>query len=61
MISKHFPKIIIIFLFYILQAKRDLQYQPTELKTSIIDMAYNLIDSGFVKMTPKYKEVKKVE
>lgn len=43
------------------KAKQDLQYQPTELKTSIIDMAYNLIDSGFVKMTPKYKEVKKVE
>ncbi|KAK2573682.1 NADPH-dependent aldehyde reductase ARI1 [Acropora cervicornis] len=43
------------------KAKQDLQYQPTELKTSIVDMAYNLIDSGFVKMTPKYKEVKKVE
>lgn len=43
------------------KAKQGLQYQPTELKTSIIDMAYNLIDLGFVKMTPRYKEVKKVE
>ena len=49
------------YLVLYLQAKQGLQYQPTELKTSIIDMAYNLIDLGFVKMTPRYKEVKKVE
>jgi len=38
--------------------KQDLQYKPTELKTSIIDMAYSLIDAGFVKMTAKYQGMK---
>lgn len=43
------------------KARQGLQYQPTELKASIVDMAYSLIDAGFVKMTPKYKETKQAE
>lgn len=39
--------------------KADLGYQPTDLKKSIIDMAYNLIDSGFIKKTPQYEEAMK--
>lgn len=39
--------------------KAELGFQPTDLKTTIIDMAYNLIDSGFIKKTPKYEEAKK--
>ena len=33
-------------------------YKPTELKSSVIDMAYSLIDAGFIKKTPKYEEMK---
>ncbi|XP_020603054.1 putative uncharacterized oxidoreductase YDR541C isoform X2 [Orbicella faveolata] len=39
--------------------KDHLGYQPTELKSSVIDMAYNLIDAGFIKKTPQYEEMKK--
>jgi len=41
-----------------LQIKVELGYQPTDLKKSIIDMAYNLIDSAFIMKTAKYKKVK---
>lgn len=37
------------------KAKKDLEYNPTDLKTSITDMAYSLIDAGFVKKTRKYQ------
>ncbi|KAL9965662.1 hypothetical protein ACROYT_G029499 [Oculina patagonica] len=39
--------------------KAELGFQPTELKITIIDMAYNLIDAGFIKKTDKYEEMKK--
>lgn len=39
--------------------KDHLGYKPTELKSSIIDMAYNLIDAGFIKKTPQYEAMKK--
>jgi len=38
--------------------KAELDYQPTDLKKTIIEMAYNLIDSGFIMKTAKYKELK---
>ena len=44
-----------VFSLYSLQAKKDLEYNPTDLKTSITDMAYSLIDAGFVKKTRKYQ------
>ena len=43
------------FSLYSLQAKKDLEYNPTDLKTSITDMAYSLIDAGFVKKTRIYQ------
>lgn len=39
--------------------KAELGYQPRDLKTSIIDMAYNLIDMGFIKKTKEYENMKK--
>lgn len=39
--------------------KADLGYQPTDLKKTVIDMAYNLIDSGFIKKTPQYEDAMK--
>lgn len=47
------------FVMVVLQIKAELGYQPTDLKKTIIDMAYNLIDSGFIKKTEKYEEMKK--
>ena len=32
--------------------------QPRDFKASVIEMAYNLIESGFIKKTPKYEEIK---
>ena len=40
------------------KAKEDLEYRPTDLKTSITDMAYSLIDAGFIKKTAKYQKMK---
>jgi len=40
------------------KVKEDLDYQPTELRRSIIDMAYSLIDAGFVKKTTRYQKAK---
>jgi len=42
----------------LLQIKAELGFQPTDVKKTIIDMAYNLIDAGFIMKTPKYEEVK---
>lgn len=39
--------------------KADLGFQPTDFKKTVIDMAYNLIDAGFIKKTPQYEEAKK--
>ena len=44
--------------FLQLKVKEDLDYKPTELKSTIIDMAYSLIDAGFVKKTAKYQTAK---
>ena len=44
-----------VFSLYSFQAKKDLEYNPTDLKTSITDMAYSLIDAGFVKKTRIYQ------
>ena len=45
-------------LFLQLKVKEDLDYKPTELKSTIIDMAYSLIDAGFVKKTAAYQKAK---
>ncbi|EDO45294.1 predicted protein, partial [Nematostella vectensis] len=34
--------------------KEDLGFAPRELKDTVIDMAYSMIEQGFVKKTPKY-------
>ncbi|CAH3016851.1 unnamed protein product, partial [Porites evermanni] len=36
----------------------DQGFKPIDLKTTILEMAYNLIDAGFVKKTQKFEEVK---
>ena len=41
-----------------MKVKEDLDYKPTELKSTIIDMAYSLIDAGFVKKTAAYQKAK---
>lgn len=46
-------------LWFSFKIKADLGYQPTDLKKTVIDMAYNLIDSGFIKKTPQYEEAMK--
>ena len=46
------------FPFLIFKVKDDLGYKPTELKTTIIDMGYSLIDAGFIRKTAKYKRAK---
>lgn len=38
--------------------REDFGFQFRDAKTTVVDMAYSLIDSGFVKATPKYKEMK---
>ena len=45
--------------FSLLKIKTDFGFQPKDLKTTIIDMGYNLIDAGFIKKTAKYEEIKK--
>ena len=40
------------------QIQADQGFKPTDLKTTILEMAYNLINAGFVKKTPKFEEVK---
>lgn len=45
-------------LFLKLKVKEDLDYKPTELKVTIIDMAYSLIDAGFVRKTARYQKAK---
>ena len=40
------------------QIQADQGFKPTDLKTTILEMAYNLIDAGFVKKTQKFEEVK---
>jgi len=41
-----------------LKVKEDLDYKPTDLKVTIIDMAYSLIDAGFIKKTARYQTAK---
>jgi len=55
--SFHYREILLLLLL-LLQIRAELDYQPTDLKKTIIEMAYNLIDSGFIMKTAKYKEVK---
>ncbi|CAH3128238.1 unnamed protein product [Pocillopora meandrina] len=38
--------------------KEDFGFQFRDEKTTILDMGYSLIDSGFIKATPKYQEMK---
>lgn len=45
-------------IFFSFKIKEQLGYKPTELKSSVIDMAYNLIEAGFIKKTPQYEEMK---
>ena len=40
------------------QIQADQGFKPTDLKTTILEMAYNLINAGFVRKTPKFEEVK---
>ena len=40
------------------QIQADQGFNPTDLKTTILEMAYNLIDAGFVKKTQKFEEAK---
>ena len=40
------------------QIQADQGFKPTDLKTTIVEMAYNLIEAGFVKKTQKFLEVK---
>ncbi|KAK2552225.1 hypothetical protein P5673_026751 [Acropora cervicornis] len=40
------------------KVKHHLQYKATELRTSIIDMAYSMIDGGFIYKTLQYQEKK---
>ncbi|XP_029204078.1 dihydroflavonol 4-reductase-like isoform X1 [Acropora millepora] len=40
------------------KVKHHLQYKATELRTSIIDMAYSMIDRGFIYKTLQYQEMK---
>ena len=37
------------------QFRNELDIEPIDLKSTVIDMAYSLIDGGFVKKTSKYK------
>lgn len=36
----------------------DLDFKPKELRSTVIDMAYSLIDAGFIKKTAKYQKSK---
>ena len=44
--------------FCFLKIKEDFGFQFRDEKTTILDMGYSLIDSGFIKATPKYQEMK---
>ncbi|CAH3146527.1 unnamed protein product [Pocillopora meandrina] len=37
---------------------QDLDFKPRELRNTVIDMAYSLIDAGFIKKTAKYQKLK---
>ena len=41
-----------------LQVIQDLDFKPRELRNTVIDMAYSLIDAGFIKKTAKYQKLK---
>lgn len=36
------------------QIKEDLGFDPIDVEKTLIDMAYSMIEQGFVKKTPKY-------
>ena len=48
---------MLFFLF--VQIKDHFGMQFEDFKKSVIDMAYSLIERGFVKKTPQYEEAKK--
>lgn len=53
-IPSHRSPFLITFISAIFQIKEDLGFDPIDLKKTIIDMAYSMIEQGFVKKTPKY-------
>ena len=49
-----------LWLFFLfVQIKDHFGMQFEDFKKSVIDMAYSLIERGFVKKTPQYEEAKK--